>query len=784
VRVPDIRGARARAAVVLLAIAAASCSRPAPLFSTTNARAHVTRLAGAIGTRPAGSEANRRAREYLVEQLRFFGYAVRVQEADASRPEYGLTFRVQNIIAVLPGATPDAIGLVAHYDSVPTGPGAGDDAFGVAVCLETARLLAARADRRHTVMVLLTDAEEDGLMGAAALVKDPEVGTRLRTYINVEATGADAPAVVFETGPGNGWLVRAFADAAPRPRGGSHGFEIYRRLPNDTDFSVLERTGVPGLNVAALGDSYAYHTPRDVPERLTDALLAQAGENVLATALALDRRDLSARTDEQAVYFDVASRHLVVLSPSASRVLGVLAIVLGLAGWVRVVAAARRAVGWGSLLRTAAWAVVGALVVSAALVGASALLRAVREVYHPWYAHPGRYWLMLGLAAVASARVVTSVARRLPRGMRGTRLPAAAWAVVLPPWIGLAALVEWGAPAAAFLWTVPLAAAGFVALVLAPATGLVAQMAAALVLAVTATLWGPTLDELLRFAVPLLGRMPFVTPGWALPAALLGGLVMLAPPLAVLIAARSGDVAEDSPPRRRLSRKTPALGMALASSFAWCYVADGYTFERPLWRHVQYVADYASGRAAWEVGGNEPGLDLHLGLGAPAGWAAASGPLLEGTPARRFEQPFAFRTSVPAAGSPPISALGTLVVEGTEARLEVRVRLEAPGGMVVFALPPGLIPLRSSLPGRDRNGWWTAAYGAAPPGFVVFTAALPAAAAARLPAMRAGLVTPALPGGHGWPDHPAWLATERTVWQARAVHLVAVRFVAPGEPLR
>ena len=60
------------------------CAGRPNAFSDQNARAHVNQLAGAIGSRPAGSDANRRAREYLIDQLRFFGYTVRVQEAQAA----------------------------------------------------------------------------------------------------------------------------------------------------------------------------------------------------------------------------------------------------------------------------------------------------------------------------------------------------------------------------------------------------------------------------------------------------------------------------------------------------------------------------------------------------------------------------------------------------------------------------------------------------------------------------------------------------------------------------
>ena len=56
-------------------------------------------------------------------------------------------------------------------------------------------------------MVLVTDAEEAGLMGAAALVHDREVTDRLQAYLNVEASGSSGVPLLFETGPGNHWLV-------------------------------------------------------------------------------------------------------------------------------------------------------------------------------------------------------------------------------------------------------------------------------------------------------------------------------------------------------------------------------------------------------------------------------------------------------------------------------------------------------------------------------------------------------------------------------------------------
>ena len=61
-------------------------------------------LAGTIGSRPVGTEANARARAYIIDQLRLFGFEVRVQEADARRASLGRSARVSNIIAVRAGA--------------------------------------------------------------------------------------------------------------------------------------------------------------------------------------------------------------------------------------------------------------------------------------------------------------------------------------------------------------------------------------------------------------------------------------------------------------------------------------------------------------------------------------------------------------------------------------------------------------------------------------------------------------------------------------------------------
>src|SRR5918993_6130806 len=113
--------------LLILGLIFSACTREAPRFSLENARVHVQVLAGTIGSRPVGTPENARARQYVIDQLRLFGYDVRVQETDARRADLGYTARVANVIAVKPGADRNAIALVSHYDSAPEAPGAADD---------------------------------------------------------------------------------------------------------------------------------------------------------------------------------------------------------------------------------------------------------------------------------------------------------------------------------------------------------------------------------------------------------------------------------------------------------------------------------------------------------------------------------------------------------------------------------------------------------------------------------------------------------------------------------
>jgi len=94
-----------------------------------------------------------------------------------------------NVVAVKHGNRPhEAVLIGAHYDSVRGSPGADDNASGVAVLLELARVLAALRFRRSVILAAF-DMEEIGLLGARALL--PELASRfqIRAAVVLESVG-------------------------------------------------------------------------------------------------------------------------------------------------------------------------------------------------------------------------------------------------------------------------------------------------------------------------------------------------------------------------------------------------------------------------------------------------------------------------------------------------------------------------------------------------------------------------------------------------------------------
>jgi hypothetical protein len=395
---------------VLLAITLLAYRTPAPLppavpptvFSASRAQEILKDLVGDDVPHPIGSAANSKLRERIVNRLTALGYTAELQTGWACN-DFGECGAPTNIIATY-GADPaakDAVLLAAHYDSVPAGPGASDDGAGVANLLEIARILTVMPARRHPIVLLVTDGEEAGLLGASLFTREHRLAAKVWAAVNMEARGVSGPSLMFETGAANAWLMRMYSAATLEPITNSLCYVVYKLLPNNTDFTVFKAASYQGFNFAFIGDVAHYHTPLDSFAHASASTIQHQGDNALGAVLALANSTQLRPPLEDSVFFDVLARGVVVWPIGFVLPAALAASLLLLAEAVFLF---RRGLLTG---RQALHGVLGALtnlaVGGVLSVGVLALLRALGRVpptgAPPWLAHP--LAMHIGFAALA-----------------------------------------------------------------------------------------------------------------------------------------------------------------------------------------------------------------------------------------------------------------------------------------------------------------------------------------------------------------------------------------------
>jgi len=424
---------------------------PVHVFSAGRAAVVLQDLARGLGPHPTGTEAALLLRRRILDQLTEIRYKPVVQEVFASGPGSS-TGTVHNVVARRPGRVSDAsaVLLVAHYDSVGAGPGVGDDLSGVAILLEIARVVRESSPRRK-VIFLFTDAEEHGMVGAAGFAESHPWMEDVGVVLNLEARGASGPSNMFETGADNGWLIDLYARDVQHPAANSFSVEIYRRMPNDTDFSVFRDRGLPGLNFAFIDDVFAYHTSLDDVEHLSLASLQHQGEQVLACQKALDdRRAVHRPGDEVYTSFlgTVLLHHPAKFAPWLA--------LLAAAGilWATQRSVRHGHTGWGRLTAGVLFAPFFVAAPVALCVGLAAGLRAGTGEWSPWHASPSPTMIAVLGAVLLSWCILAPLASRIAGSVGATQ---GAWI-----WWGMGALfLGLFVPGASYLLTFPALALAF-----------------------------------------------------------------------------------------------------------------------------------------------------------------------------------------------------------------------------------------------------------------------------------------------------------------------------------
>lgn len=574
---------------------------PDTVFSSGRAMAHVHRIAAEA--HPPGSAAHAGVRDYLVEELRRLGHEPSIQTTTSVTGGGPVltAATVRNVMARIPGSEPGgpAVLITAHYDSRGISRGAADDGAGVAAILESLRALSAGPGLRNDLIVLITDAEEIGLLGARAFVDEHPWMQDVAVVLAFEMRGGGGASMMFETGAANGWVIEALRQAAPYPSANSVAYEIYQRMPNDTDFTPFKEAGRQGLNFAGVGRPHVYHQAYDSPENLSERTLQHHGSHALAMLRHFGGTELSAVNAPDVSHISIKYVGLVTYGRLWIWVLGVAVVAL----WILAFFVGKRG---GSRPGRVVLGGVASLVYLGAAAVAAHYLYAWRLGAHPEVGalHAGSFhsegWYVLAIVAFAFA-LLAAVLPLLRKWCSPMELTVGA--LLVPTLLAAVATVMFPMAAVNLQWPVLAASIGAFALAGLPVEGrpgvlrwVVALLAVLPVVAVLAPL---TENVWLAMGLEL-------APAVALLAGL--GFIFILPALEVV--------------REPNGWWAPLAGFALAGVFLAVGMSTATpSATRPAPSTLVYAMDRETGSAYW---GTDPTRDAS---DPGVAWAvAAAGP--------------------------------------------------------------------------------------------------------------------------------------------------------------
>ncbi|MDQ3783754.1 MAG: M20/M25/M40 family metallo-hydrolase [Actinomycetota bacterium] len=265
---------------------ATSSSQRLERFSLDRAMSHVRRLAGRVGTRVRAHTGETKAARYIAGRFRSLGYRTHVKSFSVDRG------RSRNVVAKWPSGARYGVVLGAHMDTVPGSPGANDNASGVAVLLETARLIAAREPSRWVKLVAFGSEEygADGRhhVGSSQFVRrlGARGRNRLAGMVSIDMIADGRPLLTGTSGIGPPVAARSlFRIVRAKTNIGLR----YITFCDCSDHGPFERAGIPATFLYS-GEEPDYHSPSDVPQNLTPRDLRRTGRAARAFVAEVNQR--------------------------------------------------------------------------------------------------------------------------------------------------------------------------------------------------------------------------------------------------------------------------------------------------------------------------------------------------------------------------------------------------------------------------------------------------------------------------------------------------------------
>ncbi|MFN2159516.1 MAG: M28 family metallopeptidase [Anaerolineales bacterium] len=269
-------------------------------FSGENAYELEEEFVTTFTRRVSGTEQSRLGTEWLRQQLEGYGWNCEFDDWEVIN--YSKPVQLRNVVCRLPGVdTVDEreILVVAHHDIAPTTiEGADNDGSGVAILLHLAEIFGAEEPPRYTLVFVVDDAEEYGMIGSRRYIQTHPNPGNIIAGLSLDNLGRYYydKMILESVGQFSGyspiWISLMIKEAA-RDVGGL--WEVVIKTPVDqaldqavpislTDQGPMVAAGVPALGFSAgypseIGDEHyrLWHDPDDNMENQSPEAMEQSG---------------------------------------------------------------------------------------------------------------------------------------------------------------------------------------------------------------------------------------------------------------------------------------------------------------------------------------------------------------------------------------------------------------------------------------------------------------------------------------------------------------------------
>jgi Zn-dependent M28 family amino/carboxypeptidase len=277
---------------------AASAASGQSAFDSNKAWEHL-RQQVSIGPRPSGSPGNVKNRDYIKAQMAALGIKVTEQPFEGATPLGPV--KMVNLIATIPGKSPERIILASHFDTKLFRDvrfvGASDGASSTAALIELGRVLKTRKELPFTYELLFLDGEEavvewqgtDNTYGSRHYVDAARKSGSLKSIkalILLDMIG-DRDLTIRRESNSTRWLTDIVWSVARKLK--QPAFMDEETTVED-DHIPFVKAGVPSLDIIDLDYPY-WHTAQDTLDKVSARSLQIVGD-VVVTSLPLIEQHL------------------------------------------------------------------------------------------------------------------------------------------------------------------------------------------------------------------------------------------------------------------------------------------------------------------------------------------------------------------------------------------------------------------------------------------------------------------------------------------------------------